>query len=90
MVEPTHRSPDEARAGTTPHITRYVLAIGLTLVVIVLGLVFIWGDALYSDKAGTAANAPPIEDRSGSLDTPPSAVTPGTVVVHPANTAEPQ
>ncbi len=78
MAEPTHRSTDEARAGTTPHITRYVLAIGLALVVIVLGLVFLWGVGTGPDKEVDTPQAPAIEDRSGSLDTPGAALTPGT------------
>jgi len=78
MVEPTHRSTDETRAGTTPHVTRYVLAISFTLVVIVLGLVLVWGDASFDKRTGDAREAPVSADRSGSLDTPPSAVTPGT------------
>lgn len=78
MVEPTHRSTDETRAGTTPHVTRYVLAISFTLVVIILGLVLVWGDASFDKRTGDAREAPVSADRSGSLDTPPSAVTPGT------------
>ena len=78
MAEPIHRTADETRAGTTPHVTRYVLAIGLTLVVIVLGLVFIWGVGTGPEPEGNAAQAPATEDRSGSLDTPQTMVTPGT------------
>ena len=33
--EPIHVSTDRARAGTTPHMTRYVLGFGLALVIIV-------------------------------------------------------
>lgn len=33
----------EARAGTTPHIVRYVLAISLTLAVIALSIIWISG-----------------------------------------------
>ncbi|MCX8477300.1 MAG: hypothetical protein MT490_16050 [Sphingomonas sp.] len=33
--EPIHISTDRARAGTTPHMTRYVLGFGLALVIIV-------------------------------------------------------
>lgn len=78
MAEPTHRSTDEARAGTTPHITRYVLVIGLTLVVIVLGLIVIWGIGSSPDTERGAARPAATEDRSGSLDTPSNMVTPGT------------
>ena len=39
----THLSKTEARAGTTPHMTRYILAISLVLVVIVFAVIlFAW------------------------------------------------
>jgi hypothetical protein len=39
--EPTeHVTTTEARAGSTPHMTRYVLGIGLVLVVIIFLLLF--------------------------------------------------
>lgn len=78
MAEPVHRNTDEVRAGTTPHITRYVLGIGIVLVVIVLGLVFLWGVGTGPDPAANSTRPPETEDRSGSLDTPASMVTPGT------------
>ena len=34
-----HRTTTQARAGTTPHITRYVLGIGLTLVVLIFAVI---------------------------------------------------
>ena len=38
-----HISTTEARAGTTPHVTRYVLGYGLALVVILFALIlFVW------------------------------------------------
>ena len=41
--EETHVSTTEARAGSTPHVTRYVLPISLGLVVIIfLALLLIW------------------------------------------------
>lgn len=44
MVEPTqHRTGTEARAGTTPHMTRYVLGGGLILVVIAFVLILFIG-----------------------------------------------
>ena len=33
-----HLSKTEARAGTTPHMTRYVLGIGLVLVIVIFAL----------------------------------------------------
>jgi hypothetical protein len=41
--EREHLTATEARAGSTPHVTRYVLAWGLTLVIaIFLILLFVW------------------------------------------------
>jgi hypothetical protein len=37
--EPVHVSTDGARAGTTPHVTRYVLGIGLVLVIVAFALI---------------------------------------------------
>jgi hypothetical protein len=40
---PEHVTKTEARAGTTPHVTRYVLGIGLILVIIVFAVIlFAW------------------------------------------------
>ncbi|WP_230483225.1 hypothetical protein [Sphingomonas sp. Leaf21] len=33
--EPIHVSKEEARAGATPHVTRYVLPISLVLVIVI-------------------------------------------------------
>ena len=39
----THIGTTEARAGTTPHMTRYILPISLVLVVILFALIlFAW------------------------------------------------
>jgi len=41
--EPEHISTTRARGGTTPHMTRYVLAWGLGLVILIfLVLLFVW------------------------------------------------
>jgi putative flippase GtrA len=41
--EPDHITTTEARAGTTPHMTRYVLIGGLGLIIpIFLILLFVW------------------------------------------------
>ena len=38
-----HLTKEEARAGATPHVTRYVLSISLLLIVILFaGLLLIW------------------------------------------------
>jgi hypothetical protein len=38
-----HISKTEARAGTTPHMTRYILPMSLGLVVIIFALIlFVW------------------------------------------------
>ncbi len=36
--EPTHISTEDARAGATPHMTRYILAISLVLIIIIFGI----------------------------------------------------
>ena len=38
--EEIHIEKDEARAGSTPHIVRYVLAISLTLVIVAFAIIF--------------------------------------------------
>ena len=35
---PEHLNTTEARAGATPHVTRYVLGIGLVLVVVIFAV----------------------------------------------------
>ncbi|AJR26530.1 MULTISPECIES: hypothetical protein [Sphingobium] len=43
MVEQEqHIATEEARAGSTPHIVRYVLGVSLTLAIIVM-IVILWG-----------------------------------------------
>ena len=44
MDEPEkHVSTTEARAGTTPHVTRYALFVGLALIILLFGLLLlIW------------------------------------------------
>ena len=39
--QPEHLTKTEARAGTTPHMTRYVLGVGLLLVVVVFALLLL-------------------------------------------------
>ena len=34
-----HLTKTEARAGTTPHVTRYVLGIGLVLVIVIFAVI---------------------------------------------------
>jgi hypothetical protein len=38
-----HVASDQARAGNTPHIVRYVLAISLTLAIIATSIIWITG-----------------------------------------------
>ena len=33
--EPTHLDAEEARAGATPHMTRYILGISLVLIIVI-------------------------------------------------------
>ncbi len=43
MDEPEHLSTTDARAGSTPHMTRYILIWGLLLVIVAFGiLLFVW------------------------------------------------
>jgi len=35
--EPIHIETDAARAGSTPHMTRYILAVSLVLVIVIFG-----------------------------------------------------
>ena len=37
--EPVHLSTEDARAGVTPHVTRYVLGFGLVLVLIAFAVI---------------------------------------------------
>ena len=37
--EPVHLSTEDARAGATPHVTRYVLGFGLVLVIIAFAVI---------------------------------------------------
>jgi hypothetical protein len=39
--DPEHVTMTEARAGTTPHVTRYVLGIGLALVIVIFAIIVI-------------------------------------------------
>ncbi|MDT8757340.1 hypothetical protein MZO42_01390 [Sphingomonas psychrotolerans] len=39
--EPIHVSTNRARAGSTPHMTRYVLGFGLALVIIAFAII-VW------------------------------------------------
>ncbi len=39
--EPIHIETDDARAGSTPHMTRYILAISLVLVIVIFGFLVI-------------------------------------------------
>lgn len=38
---PVHLDGDEARAGATPHMTRYILAISLVLVIVIFGVLLL-------------------------------------------------
>lgn len=39
--DPIHLSPNRARAGSTPHMVRYVLGFGLALVIIAFAII-VW------------------------------------------------
>ena len=43
MSDPEHISTNDARAGSTPHMTRYILGWGLGLVIVAFViLLFVW------------------------------------------------
>ena len=37
--QPEHVTTTEARAGSTPHMTRYVLGVGLVLVIVIFAII---------------------------------------------------
>jgi len=41
--EPTHVTGEQARAGATPHMTRYILGVSLVLVIAIFVLLFLRG-----------------------------------------------
>lgn len=43
MDTEVHKTTDEARAGSTPHIVRYVLSISLVLAAVVMAIILLWG-----------------------------------------------
>jgi len=43
MEREIHKNTEEARAGSTPHIVRYVLSISLVLALIVMAVLLLWG-----------------------------------------------
>lgn len=51
-----HVTRDEARAGSTPGVVRYVLAIGLLLVIVAFAVIVMTG-ALTSDQNGDRYDA---------------------------------
>ncbi len=55
----THIDSEKARAGSTPHIVRYVLAISLFLAIAALSIVWMTG-ALSSDESTGTEVAQPV------------------------------
>lgn len=43
MDREIHKSADEARAGSTPHIVRYVLSVSLVLALAAMAVLLMWG-----------------------------------------------
>ena len=39
--DPIHVETEDARAGATPHVTRYVLAISLVLIIVIFGVLIL-------------------------------------------------
>jgi hypothetical protein len=60
MDEPKHITGNDARAGSTPHIARYVLGISLSLAILAMSAIWITGAiGSHEDKnpATSAANS---------------------------------
>jgi len=55
MEQPIRKGTDEARAGSTPHIVRYVLGASLLLALAAMIIVYLWGDASTPDDAGDSS-----------------------------------
>lgn len=63
MADEIHISKTRARAGTNEHIVRYVLAISLTLAVLTMGAVMIWGGTNTPETANGSATVSKSEPR---------------------------
>lgn len=48
MENELHKDAEQARAGSTPHIVRYVLAISLSLAVLTMLVLLLWGHGMNS------------------------------------------
>ncbi|MBN8820029.1 MAG: hypothetical protein J0I80_15055 [Sphingomonas sp.] len=47
MQQEIHKSGEDARAGSTPHIVRYVLSVSLALAVLAMLVLLYWGATLH-------------------------------------------
>jgi hypothetical protein len=64
-----HLDEDEARAGSTPHIVRYVLAISLFLVIVLLSAIWMTGAIMHGnseEEARMSGTGPSTEAEPGS------------------------
>ncbi|HZV19146.1 MAG TPA: hypothetical protein VFF84_10700 [Sphingobium sp.] len=43
MEQEIHKSTDDARGGSTPHIVRYVLTVSLALALLAMVVLVLWG-----------------------------------------------
>lgn len=46
MEKELHKNAEEARAGSTPHIVRYVLVVSLSLAVVTMVVLLLWGHGM--------------------------------------------
>lgn len=46
MEQEIHKGTDDARAGSTPHIVRYVLTVSLLLALIAMAVLLLWGNVV--------------------------------------------
>lgn len=79
-----HRTTNEARSGTTPHIVRYVLTISLGLAILAMAIVLLAGGGAEKtrDPAGTTPGETQLHNSAvPTVAAPPSvqAPEPGTV-----------
>ena len=63
-----HSETDAARAGSTPHIVRWILAISLLAAIVLLSIIWITGAATQSDFEDEASVTARAADQPGSSE----------------------
>src|SRR5690606_16956386 len=75
--EELHAETDEARAGSTPNIVRWVLIIGLLLAIVLLSITWITGALSMGARGSEATATDRIADQSTAGDSTDSIVSDG-------------